>query len=273
MLCLYYCGPDMKDNLKRAQQVRIDFRPNDETFKKFIETYQDKTIYIRINDENIFKSADEMRKLQEIKQFENWILQIPSEFVIDNKNRFNAIKDCCNKYMFTDMIDRWESLEYLLTFNPCEVYLTNYLGFCLADAKKVCDKAEVGIRLYANLAQRAWSALPALKSFFIAPTDIEIYESYTSGIDFWGDDPVFQNTLFDIYSRGYWFGDLQEIIIGLDESLDNRRLPKYFGELRAKCNKRCITGGNCNVCKVTKNFMETLEKTDTIFKLNNRDRN
>ena len=53
MLCLYYCGPDMKDNLKRTQQVRIDFRPNDETFKEFIETYQDKTIYIRINDENI----------------------------------------------------------------------------------------------------------------------------------------------------------------------------------------------------------------------------
>ena len=66
MLCLYYCGPDMKDNLKRAQQVRIDFRPNDETFKEFIETYQDKTIYIRINDEEFFKSAEQMRKLQEI---------------------------------------------------------------------------------------------------------------------------------------------------------------------------------------------------------------
>ena len=66
MLCLYYCGDGMEDNLARAKQVRIDFRPNDETFKRFIETYQDKTIYIRINDENIFKSADEMRKLQEI---------------------------------------------------------------------------------------------------------------------------------------------------------------------------------------------------------------
>lgn len=273
MLCIHYTQPNMK-YIDEAEQIKIDAdRLKDKTLDLFLSENTEKHIYIDVQTEQLTKNIEYMRKLQELKQYDNWTLQIPVSLILDKSNdtvkidkiKFEAIKDCCNRYMFTDLIGQWEVLQFILSLNPSEVYLTNILGFNLKGAKQICDAAGVGIRLYANWAQSAWEGIPAINKFFIRPEDYEIYSEYTSGIEFKGDAPI-QEVMYKAYSRGYWYGDLSEIIIGFNDHVDSRRLPPEFGEHRIDCRKRCITGGRCHLCKVMREFSERLEKTDTIIK-------
>lgn len=268
MLCIKYVAPDM-EYIDEAQQIKITYRPQDETLEKFIEVNSGKHIYVEIDPTkcDFFGDLKHMRRFQELKKFDNWTLQIPFQWLKNEKNDFNdlrykALLDCCNRFMFINTISNWETLDYILTLKPSEVYLTGILGFSLERAKKVCDNAGVGIRLYANVARPDSTHVPAIKKFFIRPEDLHSYELYTTGIEFEGDK-VIQEVMYKVYSRGYWDGDLSEIIIGLGESLDGRRLPRNFGEHRTKCNKRCITGGSCGVCRAMKEFIHTMEKTNS----------
>lgn len=262
-LCINYTQPEM-EHIEEAEQIKIDeSRLNDETLEQFLENNADKHIYITI-ESNIIKDITKMRKLQEIKKYDNWTLQIPIKLIMDdnyiNETRFSAIKDCCNKYMFTDLIGQWEILQFIISLKPSEVYITNILGFDLVNINKVCGG--IGVRVYANWAQSAWDDSPSIKKFFIRPEDIVDYEPYVSGIEFIGDANV-QEVVFGAYSRGYWYGDLNEIIIGFEDSLDSRRLPHEFGANRIQCGKRCIQGRSCNLCRVMHEFVERMEKTET----------
>lgn len=259
-LCILYDGSDNK-YVKEANQIKIIYHKTSKNFEKFIETNQNKTIYIEIKKEDF--ELETLKRIQGIKEYQNWILQLPIDLIlteekkVDN-NKFLAIKDCCNYYMFLDLIGNWEILQFVLTLNPKEVYLTNLLCFQLEDAKKICDKHNVGIRLIPNLAQSAWNDSPNLTKFFIRPEDIEIYEPFVSGFDFYGEN-VIQEICYEWYVKGYWFGDLQEIIENFNTHLDSRRLPPDFGEYRLKCKKRCMTGSSCHLCQRMKDFSDKLE--------------
>lgn len=267
MLCIYYCEPGMR-NIDKAQQVKIDFRPQDDTLEEFIRRNQEKTIYIQAE-----APLDNYQIFQNLKKYGNWVLQFPVKYIFKTENgvdkidevKFNAIKDCCDKYMFTDLVGQWEVLQFVLSLKPCEVYVTNILCFSINKLIKVCSDAEVGIRLYANWAQAAWDGIPAIKKFFIRPEDVDLYDEYNISIEFKGDGKI-QDIVYDVYERGYWYGDLSEIILGLTDVLDDRRVPRDFGVLRLNCGKRCVQGDSCNVCHALQKFAQTLEKTDTMIK-------
>lgn len=266
MLCIYYDNPDM--DISKAKQVKIDYRPQDETLEQFIEINADKHIYLVVDREDLFQTKEHLNRLHELCKYKNWTLQIPLKTIANGDEvdevKFNAIKDCCNKYMFTDLIGNWEVLQFIIHLQPSEVYVTNILGFCLDQVSIVCKRAGMKVRVYANIAQSAWDGLPAIKKFFIRPEDIRYYENYVDGgIEFKTPTFVAQEVVYDAYERGYWFGNLSEIIIGLDTSLDSRRLPTTFGLLRAECHKRCLSGSSCSTCRTMEQFAEILTKTDT----------
>ena len=269
MLCIKYCAPDMK-YIDEASQIRIDYNSNDETLEQFLEIHPNQVIYIDISKYNLFINRDMIKRFQELKKYPNWVLQLPIETISDKQIdivdniKLEALKDCCNKYMFTDIVGNWEVLQYILSLKPCEVYITNILGFCLDKVKAECDAYEVGIRLFANVAQSAWNGIPNLQKFFIRPEDVKEYEKYSSGIEFQGDSPI-QEVMYEVYRRGYWYGNIGEIIIGFNEELDSRRLPREFGEWRLQCGKRCITGGYCHLCRAVNALAERLDKTNTVI--------
>lgn len=266
MLCMYYNNPNM--DILKAQQVKIDFRPEDNTLEKFIEINADKYIYIVVDREDMFSNREHLERLRKLKKFNNWTLQIPLKTIAEgdkvNEIKFKAIKDCCNKFMFTDLIGNWEVLQFMINLQPSEVYITNILGFCLDQVSIVCKRAGMRVRVYCNLAQSAWDGGPAIKKFFIRPEDIRFYEPFVDGgFEFKTPTAIAQEVVYAAYERGYWFGNLSEIIIGLDTSLDSRRLPTTFGVIRAECHKRCITGSSCSTCRTMEQFAELMEKTDT----------
>ena len=266
MLCIYYNNPNM--DISKAQQIKIDYRAEDETLEQFVKENADKHIYIVLDKDSVFIDAVCLNRLRALKEFKNWTLQIPLKTIADgdevNQVKFNAIKECCNHFMFTDLIGNWDVLQFIISLQPSEVYLTNILGFCLDQAAIVCKRAGMRIRVYCNLAQSSWDGMPAIKKFFIRPEDLRYYEQYVDGgFEFKTPTSIAQEVVYNAYERGYWYGNLSEIIIGLDTSLDSRRLPTTFGVIRSECHKRCITGSSCSTCRTMEQFAELMEKTDT----------
>lgn len=273
MLCIHYTNPDMK-YIDEAQQVKIDGdRLNDETLEKFINMKPDRHVYIDTTEVDLFKTVEYMRKLQELKQYNNWTLQVPLKTIFKtaedtapeiDETKLAALRDCSSHLMFTDLIGQWEILQFVLSLKPSEVYITNILGFDLERLKKVCGN--IGIRAYANWAQSAWEGIEPLRKFFIRPEDAAEYmNNYLSGIEFQGNANI-QEIMYEVYTKGYWYGNLDEIIIDFNGNIDSRRLPREFGHYRLECGKRCITGSNCNLCRAMRGFVERMEKTDTIIK-------
>lgn len=259
MLCIYYCAPDMK-YIDEAPQIKIDYRPQDETLEEFIKIHADQTIYIDTDKIDLFSDGSYLRTLQSLKKYNNWVLQIPIALIKENQIKFDAIKDCCNRYMFTDLIGNWEVLQYVLTLNPCEVYVTNMLAWDLFKVTQLCSIKGVGVRAYANIAQCAWDNAPDLTKFFIRPEDLNVYEPYLSGIEFAGDGKNIQEVMYEVYTDGYWYGDLGEIILNFNSHVDSRCLPAEFGEWRFSCGKRCIKGAGCGLCERAVEFSDTLQK-------------
>lgn len=260
-LCILYDGADNAYEAE-AKQVKIIFHQKSKNFEKYIEQNQDKHIYIELKLEDY--NIDTARRFQTIKQFNNWTLQIPVEMILTKDKKvdelkFTAIKDCCNKYMFTDLIGNWEILQFILSLKPSEVYVTNILGFYLPDVSSICGKAGAGVRVIANVAQSSWDDSPALTKFFIRPEDVAVYAPFVSGFDFVGSNNV-QEVCYKVYSRGYWYGNLKELIIGFNEDLDSRQLPPSYGQYRLGCKKRCITGSSCHLCKTISDLAIVLDK-------------
>lgn len=270
MFCLNYNGPRVAPYLEKVNQIKINRdRLDDETLEEFFEQNQDKHIYIDVGGApDIIKEKDKVIRLQGLMKYNNWTLQVPfNDYTMFDNIKLKAIKDLCPRFMFTDGAYSWEMLDAMLSFEPSEVYITGFLGFCLERVKRVCDKHGVKIRAYANLAQTEFPGINknALKTFFIRPEDVWLYKDYIHGIEFVGDEKQ-QVVFYGVYKRGYWYGNLAELIIDFNEDIDSRKLPQQFGELRYNCGKRCISGGVCTACKTVREFHEIMDKTNTIVK-------
>ena len=151
------------------------------------------------------------------------------------------------KYYFFTPAKDWDSLYGLISLGVSDVFVTEEMGFSLAAIHTITAAAGVQIRCFPNVAQSSWREGNSFKKFFIRPEDVKIYEPYVDVLEFFGAGNR-EETYFNIYQKQEWFGDLSEIIIGLDKKVDNRCIVDFFGDRRTKCEKRCLKGKPCNIC-------------------------
>ena len=76
-----------------------------------------------------------------------------------------------------------------------------------------------------------------------------------------------QDLYYNIYNSNLWFGDLKEIIIGFDISLDSRFVVPRFAEKRIRCGRECLKGGNCQICFRIDELSKSLEKAGLMIKI------
>lgn len=267
-LCIKYCGPNMK-NVEKAEQIKIEYRAEDETLEQFIEENAGKHIYIEYPlVKDLFEEKEDLQRFKALKSVgDNWTLQFAineivrySDPAMSTKDiKLAAIRDCCPHFMFRDIATNWEEFNFLLSTKPSEIYVGYSIAFSMKDIKRRCDNEGVKVRAYANTAQKIWLENSDARQFFIRPEDVKLYEQYLDGIDFVGDATI-QDVMFDIYSKGEWAGDLDEIIVGLDTSINNITLPAPFGEYRLNCKKRCLVTGSCHLCDSMGYFADTFAK-------------
>lgn len=162
-------------------------------------------------------------------------------------------------FFYSDLVYSPDVLTLFINSGASDVYIANEYGFSLKDISTQCKYKGVNIRIYPNVAQSSAGYYEnSFSCFFVRPEDIELYSDYVDVCEFYGPLDK-QSVLYNVYNDKHWSGDLKDIIIGLEYSIDSRTITPYFGNARLRCNKMC-TYGKCQICKNTQKLAKTLEE-------------
>lgn len=159
-------------------------------------------------------------------------------------------------YYFFEPAFTWEELYYYIELGAKEAFISNWLGFELDQIVKVFP--DLKIRCYLNITQPSFGG--GFKEFYIRPEDIDIYSDFVDVGEFY-DSVDKQNILYEIYFKDKeWNGNLQEIIQGLNVSIDNYYIvSEEFAKTRVSCGRKCLKGKRCYMCDRIFELAKSLE--------------
>ena len=164
----------------------------------------------------------------------------------------------------------WDTLRGLIDIGVSEVFITADLCFDLEAVSTFVHNNNVKIRVVPNICQSTWADTPSLKTFFIRPEDVDIYESYIDVLEL--DYRLSSiDTIYKIYAKDKkWIGDLQDLIIHFKDSLDNRFIPPGFAYFRLNCRKKCQQNDKCKICDGMIHLTETLKDKNIVINTSNK---
>ena len=122
-------------------------------------------------------------------------------------------------------------------------------------------KCDVKFRMVPNVAYDAYvPRRSGICGQWVRPEDIKWYENGIYVFEFENANLDQEQTLFDVYNKGVWPGNLNLLITNLNYDVDNRIISAELGEARANCKQRCMETGACHLCESTFLFEKTLNK-------------
>lgn len=262
-----YCIQYTKDfrYLKQVDEVIIPFHSTNLINIKDFSDNQRIIIDFEDKKEILFN----LKSLIEIKELHNNIaIRFLGELDAETATKLEEVKI---PFFFNLRVDKWDTLMGLIELGVSDVYIVNELGFELKDVSRVCKENNVNIRVFPNVAQTGSKIknLETIKSFFIRPEDIDIYEPYVDVCEFFGPLDR-QSVLYDIYTDKKWIGDLRELIIGLKEHLKSKYLMPCFGEERLNCGKKCYQN-KCIICDKISTIAKQLEEANLEVKIEEKE--
>lgn len=250
----------------KVEEITIKYNKDNTHIINFLNDHPNQKInvYVDLENEGLFIRNKEIEKSQEycftIKVDENC-----SQLFFDTLKTSNA-------YFFSTLYARdWEDIHYLINLGVSEIYITEALGFDLERVSKFLHQRGIKIRVFPNVAQvKRDNTISTIKAFFIRPEDLSLYKEYIDVIEIWGDNV---ELYYEIYARDKgWFGDLSEIISGLEPGLDSRFILPYFGERRIKCNRKCLSGEPCSICEAILKCSQTLQEAGLLINYKEEDK-
>lgn len=248
--------------------IRYDKNKILELFTQFIPAHLNQRVIVQLMEENnIDTIVNNLKKIISIYN-ENKDIKFDIQLPFYNQKFMEELKDTNLKYFFKAAANSWDKFTSLISQNVSDIYITDELAFELDKVAEIAHKNNIKVRIYPNVAQSRWDKLSDILKFFIRPEDIEMYEPYVDVCEFYGDKAQQIDTYYKIYQEDKkWFGDLQEIIIGLDSKIDSRYIIPRFAEKRIKCGKDCLKGGKCEMCKRILDLSEQLENAHLIVQI------
>lgn len=248
--------------------IRYDKNKILELFTQFIPAHLNQRVIVQLMEENnIDTIVNNLKKIISIYN-ENKDIKFDIQLPFYNQKFMEELKDTNLKYFFKVAANSWDKFTGLISQNVSDIYITDELAFELDKIAEIAHKNNIKVRIYPNIAQSRWDKLSDILKFFIRPEDIEMYEPYVDVCEFYGDKAQQIDTYYKIYQEDKkWFGDLQEIIIGLDSKIDSRYIIPRFAEKRIKCGKDCLKGGKCKMCKRILDLSEQLENAHLIVQI------
>jgi hypothetical protein len=273
--CFEYTNKLARARLQEADEIRIWYDNQATDLIDFIKEFATKRIILCVPDVDRFIQqkgwsalALIAREAPDIKLavcFDNYrhARAVLQEFGEEKKEALVQLRKIGIDYFYACYASNWDELHAFLAIGVSDVYIAEALGFELDAVAKLCHP-EVNIRIYANVAQSCVEA-PALMKFFVRPDDVEMLEPYIDILEMWG--PTDRQAVYaDIYRQGYWHGDLNEIIIGLHEPINNDTLLPTFGEMRLKCGRKCLKGHHCDICSRTVSIANKMQQANLIIR-------
>lgn len=236
-------------------------------------------------DEIIFESFDDIREyagtgtpeqtyiyhLPQPQDNVKDIIELKNELNINNltialtlkntkKEILDTLKENNISYMFLDFARTKEMVDAMGQMGACSIYIVEELAFNLKALQYMREKYGFTYRVFPDIAQHSKNLslyVPSLQRFFIRPEDTEVYEKYVDIFEFWRNDDRL-SVIYEIYKQQQWLGDLQDIVIGLEKSIDNKTIAPHFGQMRTECDKICLCG-RCNLCEELEKLAEQFE--------------
>ena len=120
-------------------------------------------------------------------------------------------------YYYNEIITTWDRFQGFLKLNVCDIFIGEDLAFDAKNASFNAKKNNKSLRCYCNVCESSWEKTPSIKTFFIRPEDLEVYENYINTFEFYTDerDLVRLNSLYKIYAKDReWYGQFKELITG-----------------------------------------------------------
>ena len=252
MFCLNYYP--FQKYLQDAEQLKIKYRAADRTLEDFLEKYKNKSIVIKI--QSFFEETDAVLLKGLSDKYQNIKLIID----FDNKYTLSLVQEHQIPFFFSSHVTSIDMLHGLLAYNPTDMYICEELGFFLDKVSKILHEHGVNVRVYPNICQSSFPQTPSLKTFFIRPDDIPIYENFVDVFELVSDSER-QRVLYRIYKDEKWFGKINEVIPSFKGELDNKYIFDIsFGAIRSSCGKRCLyKPGTCDICNRFTEVAKTLE--------------
>jgi hypothetical protein len=154
-------------------------------------------------------------------------------------------------------ITTWEEFADLRRLKVSDIYIDSPLTFQTDKIKTV--KEDIKIRVSPTVSPNSsFSAVKSPETFFIRPEDLFLYEGIIDVVDF--KDPR-EDTLFDIYTRGTFNFNLNELIPDLATSANNLLFSDEFAKYRLNCRQLCKTPSHtCHLCSNYVRMAEALPR-------------
>ena len=172
---------------------------------------------------------------------------------------YDELKKLEIPFFFDTYARDWDMFTFLCDLGVSDIYVVETLAFELDKIGAQATAKGISIRVFANVCQSSAPEKDVVKSFFIRPEDVSIYEPYVDVIEFYGNDNI-QEVSYKVYAKdGKWFGPLKEILIGFEHDMDSRFVMPVYARTRIKCGKRCLKGYNCSLCNRIVDVADQLE--------------
>lgn len=247
---------------KEIDELVITFNPGDKSLVDFIELHKEQRIIIFIEN-NLFLTKENFELFKSLYElYKNIVIKFThyQEDMIEEILQYNF------PFFFGDRVNNWDTLIGLISLGVSDVYVVEELCFEIDKVAEVAHSEGVNIRVFPNVAQSAWKDSDGITKFFIRPEDVYLYEPYVDVLEFFNSKKR-ENTLYKIYAiEKKWFGQLNELIIGLNDDIDSRYILPEFALHRIFCGKKCIKTGKCRICHKIKTLSHTLKDNNYIIK-------
>ena len=239
-----------------VDEMIVKYNAKDKTMFEFIEQHINQTIIFLISDIQSFLDTGETAKFIAFKEthpeLTNWKFKIsyPEIDSVEGQKLQQDFEQAGIPYFSGYFIHDWVHLHRYLNSAVTDLYITEALGFELEDVARQVHEKGKQIRVFPNVAQSAdMKTINGVKTFFIRPEDVAIYEPYIDVLEIWGEETK-QPIYYDIYAKDKrWYGQLKEIIYGLHSEIDSRRILPIFAERRINCGMRCLKNNKCKICE------------------------
>ena len=236
--------------LSLADEIKVQSKDYRQISDLFVN-YPNKTIILDIPNEDL--NNEDMKKAIEQygKASKNFCC------CIYNLNERLWFEQRGIKFYYGYPINTYYDMRGLIDLGVEYIKVTAPLTFDI----DVLAKNNIKFRMIPNVAYDAY--VPRRSGMYgqwVRPEDVQYYESGIYVFEFEDAGLEKERTLYDIYTKGVWNGNLNLLITNLNIDVDNRALPEEIGEIRANCKQRCMQTGTCHFCETVFLFEKSLRE-------------
>lgn len=242
-------------------EININYSPKVKQLENFIIKYKQKRINLIFNSWGDFDQERDPDLILAFRQKYptcNLVMRLPS---YSPQIQTLLVQKGLPHYYYI-FANGWDIFNGLLETSVTDIYVTEDLCFSMDIIKQKAQAKNKKLRTFCNICQTSWLETNSLRTFFIRPEDINLYNKYIDVVEFFNAEHNKDslNVLYDLYNNGKrWAGPLNEIIKGFKEDTDSYYLIPSFGQKRLNCNKRCNVS-TCSFCTQVSSLADTLKQ-------------